>query len=838
MPLEFTFTCSLPAGLHARPAAQLADRANVFASVCLLTNSRNGTGANLKSPLAIIAANVRAGDACRVRVSGTDEELAVASLRHFVEEDLPHSDEPLLAPAIVEQHGMVPRELKHAQVNCYFGRTVHRGIGKGKVVFVNRLRVPARLEAEGAGDPRQEQQQIQDALANVQSQIRAMQTLPGSAAQKAVIKAQLSIAGDISLADKLAEKIAQGRSAGQAVVEAGEYFLGLFQQSESAYIRERALDFQDVLHKLLHEIYGAEFQAGVVELKEPSVAVAETLSPQQLLSLERTWLAAVVLQSVSTTAHAVILARSLGIPTLVGVKNALRELSSGQPVVVDAVRGFVVPYSHPVVGEFYAREANVLQRRRNSLVNGISSPVKTVDGRKLEVAANVAGADELSLAFEQGADGIGLFRTEMLFMGRESAPAEDEQVGIYTRAAALAGKRPVIIRTLDTGADKPIPQLNSPKENNPFLGYRGVRIYPDFRDLLHTQVRAILRASAFGRVQMMVPMVCSLEEVLWMKALISEVQNELAEENVPFNSAMPLGMMIETPSVACILKELCAELDFFSIGTNDLCQYFFAADRGNDRVGRLSQPRHPAFLRYLRQIVKEVHEAGKWIGMCGEMAADPANLPLLMGMGLDEISVPASQIPELKQKVRRLAGHACADLLARATACKHLQEVDDLLQKNQSVHGAQPLLSPELVVVNDSKSKEAAIREMVETFYVTGRTEDPQFVEEAIWNRETVSSTGLGYGFAIPHCKTDAVLADSIGILKLRQPIDWGSLDDKPVQMVILLAVRESQSNGKHLQILSQLARKLMDEEFRVRLLSLEDANAVVSHLSRELGVA
>jgi fructose-specific PTS system IIA-like component len=337
---------------------------------------------------------------------------------------------------------------------------------------------------------------------------------------------------------------------------------------------------------------------------------------------------------------------------------------------------------------------------------------------------------------------------------------------------------------------------------------------------------------------MMVPMVSSVEEVLWIKTLIKEVQSELKAENIAFNPAMPLGIMIETPSVAFILNELCAELDFFSIGTNDLSQYFFAADRGNDKVANLSQPRHPAFLRFLRQIVSEIHRAGKWVGMCGEMAADLCNLPLLVGMGLDEISVPASQVAELKQRLRRLSANSCEELLSKATVCGCVEDVENVLRSNQLVDAPQPLLSPELVVVDDSSgSKQAAIREMVEAFYLTGRTEDPQYVEEAIWKRETISSTGLGYGFAIPHCKTDAVLADSIGILKLKRPIEWGSLDDKPVQMVILLAVRESQSNGRHLQILSQLARKLMDEDFRARLLSFQDANAMVSHLSQELAI-
>lgn len=836
MALEFIFTCSLASGLHARPAAHLAERANVFSAHCFLTNLRNGREANLKSPLAIIAANVRAGDRCCIRVTGVDQLLALASLRSFVEADLPQSDEPIAPSLADDKHGIVPRDLQQAGVTCYYGHAVHRGLGQGKVVFVDRRAAPQRADSETAGDPQQEQKRVQAALAKVQSHLHALLALPGSAAQKAVLKAQLSIAADISLADKLAEKITQGTSAGQAVQEAGDFFLAVFQQSESAYIRERSLDMQDVLQQLLGEIYGSEPQAPSLQLAEPSIAVAETLSPQQLLSLDRQWLKAVVLESASTTAHAVILAGSLGIPTLVGVKEARRQLHPGRAAVVDANRGFVVPCDAPAVAEFYLREGKMLERRRQVLSAGIAHPVATADGHKIEVAANIAGADELAQVLEQGADGIGLFRTEMLFIGRDSLPDEEEQFAVYKQAAELAHHRPVILRTLDVGADKPIPQLNLPKENNPFLGYRGVRLYPDFRELIHIQLRAALRASAFGRIQVMVPMVSSLEEVLWVKALIAQVQSELTTGNIAFNPAMPLGVMIETPAAAFLLRALCAELDFFSIGTNDLTQYFFAADRGNDRVASLAQARHPAFLRFLRQIVKEIQGAGKWVGMCGEMAADPANLALLAGLGLNEISVPASQIPELKQSLRRLSARSCEELLSKAAACEHSKDVEALLR--ESSDQLQPLLTPDLIVVDDaSENKRGAIREMVEAFYVSGRINDPQFVEEAIWNREGISSTGLGYGFAIPHCKTDAVLADSIGILKFKRPIDWGSLDDKPVHMIILLAVRESRANGIHLQVLSRLARKLMDEEFRTQLLSLNDANAMVSHLSRELEI-
>ncbi len=410
------------------------------------------------------------------------------------------------------------------------------------------------------------------------------------------------------------------------------------------------------------------------------------------------------------------------------------------------------------------------------------APAITADDHRLEVAANVSSSEELGPAFEQGAEGIGLFRTEMLFVGRDNAPAEDEQFDIYTSAVRAAGGRPVIIRTFDLGGDKTVPYLDLPQESNPFLGYRGVRIYPARPELLRTQLRAILRASAAGRVQIMVPMVLSLAEALWFKAQVAEVQSDLKSRGIAFDAAVPIGIMIEVPVVGFIIGSLCREVDFFSIGTNDLSQYFLAADRDSDKVAHLACVRHPGFLLFLKQIVDHVHQAGKWVGMCGEMAGDIHQLPLLLGLGLDEISVAASEIPALKERVSRLSMSDCVQLLSRAMACRQTEDVDALLVREQPPEPTLPLLDEELVLLHsESATKEEAIADIIDTLYIAGRThiDDRQQVEASAWAREAVYSTGLGYGFAIPHCKTDAVAADSIGILKLDHPIEWTALDGK-----------------------------------------------------------
>jgi fructose-specific PTS system IIA-like component len=837
--VEFTFACPLQNGLHARPASHLAEIANNFDADFVLTNLRSGATANAKSVLSLIAADVRAGDECRLRATGRDAKTARDTLVRFIERDLPACDEPL-AEFVADAGARavaLPRALRSASVSFHAGLAVSRGVGRGKVVIIGGAALPRVFVEEAATDSRRERERFVRASSAVRARMGEMIARGASRQETAILKAHLAMIDDGSLAERVDDLIAEGRAAGQAVLEACESFAGVLRRSENAYLRERAVDVEGICLQLLEEIGGAKFQTPALKLEEPSIVVAATIAPQQLLALDRNFLRALILESAGTTSHAVILARTLGIPTLVGVHQASRALEQVREVVVDANRGFVVTELTPHVERFYERETETLRRRQVVLARGASAQAMTTDGRRIEVAANVSSAEEASIAFERGADGVGLFRTEILFAGRDRAPEEDEQFEMYAHAARAARDRAVIIRTLDVGGDKPLAYLSLPREENPFLGYRGARIYAEHVELLRAQLRAILRASVFGRVRLMIPLVSSLEEVLWFKSQVAAARDELSTRGVEFDPAMPVGMMIEVPSVAFLLEELCDELDFFSIGTNDLAQYFFAAARDNAKVSSLANVRQPNFLRLLKKIVGEVRARGKWTGMCGEMAGDARNLPLLVGLALDEISAASSETAVLKETISRLSASDCEELLARAVECRRVEEVEELLTRASSIELALPLLDERLIVVGgESASKEEAIREMIDEFYVAGRVEDRESLEEAVWAREATYSTGVGYGFAIPHCKTDAVAADSIGVLKLRQPVAWDSIDGEPVSVVILLAMRESGAAAqRHLQVFARLARKLMSEEFRERLLRAEDARAVLDCLTEEL---
>jgi fructose-specific PTS system IIA-like component len=314
---------------------------------------------------------------------------------------------------------------------------------------------------------------------------------------------------------------------------------------------------------------------------------------------------------------------------------------------------------------------------------------------------------------------------------------------------------------------------------------------------------------------------------------------ELDAAGKPYDRELRTGVMIEVPSAAFAIRELAAEADFFSIGTNDLLQYFMAVDREDARVSSLSSARHPSFLRLLKKIVDDARAAGRWVGTCGEMARSPRNLPLLVGLGLDEISTAAPEIPGLKAMVARLDAADCRKLLEQALAQSSTAEVEELVASFREQGETQSLLAPELVVLDsDSSSKEEALQELVGLLFSTGRTEQPRALEDAIWAREAVYSTGLGFGFAIPHCKSDAVSANSIALLRLAQPLDWAATDGQPVRCVILLAMRASDKEGAHLKVFSKLARRLMHEPFRERMLAARDRGEVLDCLTQELGLA
>ena len=835
---QFTFICSLPSGMHARPASLLAEVSNRFRADVALVNLRNEQRANVKSVLSIIAADIRGGDRCSLHVSGIDETAAHAAVREFIEQVLPNC-EGVGAAAPSSANPRLPRVLRHNVANYRFGISASAGIGKGTVVVGRSSVLPSTFTEHTQAAPGDELQRLQFAIGAVRDRTNK-QITSSTELSKAVLNAHVAILDDVLLAQHLAEFVSRGKSAGYAIVESGKYFTALLRKSENEYLRERAADVEGILLQIMEEFYGSTVPENVAheKLHDDTILVAETLGPQQLLDLDSRQLKGIVLEKSGTTSHAVLLAQSLEIPTVVGVQDACALFSGVPDAVVDGRRGFVVSPVTPVIERFYQRELKVNSLRQAQLVKKASSSAITLDSKRLEVGANASSVEEVILAFENGAEGIGLFRSEIAFLQEKAAPSEEHLFSFYADAVRAAKGFPVLLRTLDVGGDKKPAFLDLPRENNAFLGYRGARIYSEHHDLLQTQLRAMLRASVYGRIQIMAPMISSLPEVGAFKSEFAEAKHYLQERNIDVAENIPVGIMIEVPSAAFILDQLCSEVEFFSIGTNDLAQYFLAVDRENFKVAPLFDVLHPGFIRLLQTVVAEIHKSRKWVGLCGDMAAEPRNLPVLLGLGLDEISVPPHSIPELKNAVSGLSSDACKELVGRLSATRDRHEVGVLLESVRPRASALPLLSEDLIKLeSDSTTKEEAIQELVDAFYITSRCNDRQQLEDAVWAREELYSTGLALGFATPHCKTDAVTANSIGVLKLKSAIEWGAADDEPVRMVILIAMREQNSANDHMQVFSELARKLMKEDFRERLLSFQDAVAMVHYLRRELSL-
>ena len=830
---DYQFIFPLPAGLHARPAGALADIAGAFAADIRLLNERTGTSVCAKSMLSMISADIRKGDSCRLHVAGTDEAAAYKALREFIDLVLPFSDEPLAQSGARQGSAALPCCLEKANPPFVSGTVIHPGIGQGRLVFLRGLSLPDTVKQHSAGSPEQEEGTLVKAMDELRIGFER-QLIGCTATAAAILRAHLSIVNDSAFLDKLLTGVRQGRTAGQAVVDAGRFFMDTL-AAGSDYIRERAADIQEICLQLLHELYGGDYAPPAVCLTEPSIVVADHLDIRQLMDMDRTYLKGLVAGQMGFTSHAAILARAFDIPTLSGIPGT--GLPAGRQVVVDAQQGLLITAVDDSVSRYYEKETDALNRRNARLALQARTAAVTADGVRLEIGANISTAEEVERAVALGAEGVGLFRTEMLYLSGDSAPAEDIQVEIYRKALLQADGRAVTIRSFDIGGDKPASYLNLPQEGNPFLGYRGVRIYREYLEFFETQLCAVLRASACGKLRLMIPMVSSVEEIRWVKERIAAIRAVFKTGGVPFDPDMEIGVMIETPAAAFAVETLSGEVDFFSIGTNDLSQYFFAADRTNEKVSGLCRVRHPAFLRILSHVVTQAHAGGKWVGLCGEMAADPVNLPLLAGLGLDEISTGAAEIPRLKQILATWSSAACCEVLGKSMGCSTAAEVDELLA-TVTASSNEPLLETGMVILDsDSANKEEAIRELVNALYATGRTDDPSAVEAAVWGREAVGVTGFGFGFGVPHCKSDAMKTNSIGIARFGNPFSWNPKEDEPVRMIIMLAMRQSGSGNLHMQIFSKLARKLMHEDFRSHLLEAATARDVMVFLESELGL-
>jgi phosphotransferase system enzyme I (PtsI) len=419
---------------------------------------------------------------------------------------------------------------------------------------------------------------------------------------------------------------------------------------DDPYIGERAADIRDVGARVLRILRGGQGQPGLT-LDEPAIVVAWELAPSETIQLPREMVLGILTGAGGKTSHTAIIARQMGVPAVVGAGDGIREIIQGQTLVLDGDEGTVIPGADPETLWTYQERARRSKAAAEATKAWASLPSVTKDGRRIEVACNIASPQDVPGCLEVGCDGIGLFRTEFLYTGRDPSPSEEQQFEAYRQVVEALAPRPVIIRTMDVGGDKALPCLGPEKEDNPFLGFRGIRVCLGNPEAFKTQLRAILRTSPFGKIRIMFPMITALEELRQAKDLLERVQRDLILEGLEVDDSVQVGIMIEVPSAAVMARELARECDFFSIGSNDLIQYTLAADRLNERVSYLYSHYNPAVLRLIDLTVRSAHAEGIWVGICGEMAADASMVPFLIGAGIDELSVAPSALLRVKENL-------------------------------------------------------------------------------------------------------------------------------------------------------------------------------------------
>ena len=638
-------------GLHARPAAAVAAAAKAFrADIRLL---RGADAANAKSVTSILLLATSPNDAIRVSATGPDAAAAVSALAALLASGSGESEAAREGP--VPAAGPMPaaRAMGAAaptDPRKLAGASASPGVALGKVAQLRRTAI--RVEEQGTGVER-ERAHLEAALARARQQI-SVQRAANSGAASRILDAHLELLADPELIDLAVAGLAGGRSAGYAWREAYSSYAARLEGLASALLRERAGDVRDVGGRVLGLLAGVT--TAPLEFAPGSILIADELTPSETVSLDAGRVLGLCTTGGGPTSHAAILARALGLPAVCGVDRAALEIEDGTAVLLDGTAGTLL--RDPNDTEVAAARAVMgrLAAQRQSERAAASEPAATTDGHRIEIAANIGTAEEAVAAVAQGGEGVGLLRSELLFLDRDTAPDEREQADVYRAVAvALGRERRLVIRTLDIGGDKPLPYLPLPPEENPFLGLRGIRVSLARPDLLRSQLRAILKAAALSDIHVMFPMIATLDELRAARRILDEEQRVSGE-------SVRVGVMIEVPSAALTAEHLAREVDFFSIGTNDLTQYTLAMDRGHPQLAPLADALHPAVLRLISLTVEAAHRHGKWVGVCGGIAAEPLAVPVLLGIGVDELSVPVPAIAAVKALVRRLSLRHCQDL--------------------------------------------------------------------------------------------------------------------------------------------------------------------------------
>lgn len=677
---------NLPAGMHARPAALIAGMAKSFSSEIEAVNgAKNG---NAKSVVSLMSMEIAFGDQIKFRAQGDDAEKAVNEMSELIQ-DLREAHEAPAKPAAAAR-------AKSADPNVLNGVGISPGLAIGRVYQVRTESFA--ITEKSKLDAAQEKSLLNKALATAVQELSALMAQVKSqtdASRAAIFAAHQELLDDPDLVNMANGFIDKGKTAAYAWSKTTEEHAGRLAKSNNELLANRANDLRDVSRRVLSQLALPSDKKSAV-IPDNAILIAENLTPSETVQIDRSKVVGFCTTTGGATSHVAILARSLGLPALAGADPAVLQLADGLEVVLDGESGELRRNPTAEQKKEVTRLQNENLERRQAALQLSHQPAITRDGIRIEVAANIGNAEDAKQAVELGGDGVGLLRSEFLFLERDDAPSEDEQFRVYQEIADILGERPLVIRTLDVGGDKPLRYLPMPAEENPFLGVRGIRIGLVRPEILRTQVRAILRVKSKAKMHIMFPMISTLEELMQAKAVVEEERKAL-------NAApVSVGIMVEVPSTALMADVFAKEVDFFSIGTNDLTQYTLAMDRGHKDLAKQVDAMHPSVLKLIEMTAQAGLRHGKWVGVCGGLASDLNAVSILLGLGVRELSVSLPSIPLVKSKVRESAVNEAEELAKQVLVLKNGAEVRELEKKSQNLipKGLKYVASEDSVLVS------------------------------------------------------------------------------------------------------------------------------------------
>ena len=557
------------------------------------------------------------------------------------------------------------------------------GIAFGKALLLKEDEIVIDRKKISADQVDQEVERFLSGRAKASAQLETIKTKAGETfgeEKEAIFEGHIMLLEDEELEQEIIALIKDKHMTADAAAHEVIEGQASLEELDDEYLKERAADVRDIGKRLLRNILGLKI-IDLSAIQDEVILVAADLTPSETAQLNLKKVLGFITDAGGRTSHTSIMARSLELPAIVGTGSVTSQVKNDDYLILDAVNNQVyVNPTNEVIDKMRAVQEQVASEKAE-LAKLKDLPAITLDGHQVEVCANIGTVRDVEGAERNGAEGVGLYRTEFLFMDRDTLPTEEEQFAAYKAVAEACGSQAVIVRTMDIGGDKELPYMNFPKEENPFLGWRAIRIAMDRKEILRDQLRAILRASAFGKLRIMFPMIISVEEVRALRKEIEIYKQELRDEGKAFDESIEIGVMVETPAAATIARHLAKEVDFFSIGTNDLTQYTLAVDRGNDMISHLYQPMSPSVLNLIKQVIDASHAEGKWTGMCGELAGDERATLLLLGMGLDEFSMSAISIPRIKKIIRNTNFEDAKVLAEQALAQPTTDELMTLVNK-------------------------------------------------------------------------------------------------------------------------------------------------------------